>query len=171
MNDPKTNDLEELISRALRGKLSEEERRRFEDRLNEDAALRERFEEDKALEQLLARAPRLEASSNFTSLVLQAARKETREVRWRGPSWLRFTFARVAAGLTVVLAAGFFAIQQYRQAEREQMARSLDAFAEVTAVIHSEATPSAAVLQDFEVIQRLPQEAELDLELLVALQR
>ena len=172
MNDPKTNDPEELINRALRGKLSAEEQARFEQRLKQDEALRERFEEEKALEGLLDHAPHLPVPSNFTALVLRAVCEDQRKALKSGPrSWWRFSFARVAAGLAIVMAAGFFAIQQYREAEREQMAGSVRSFTQVTSAISSEKTPSTALLQDFEAIQKLPQEAELDLELLVALQR
>ena len=171
-NDPKTNDLEELISRALRGKLSAEEQVRFEQRLQQDGGLRQRFEEEKALERLLDQVPPLPVPSNFTALVLRAVREDQRKAVKSGPrSWWRFSFARVAAGLAVVVAAGFFAIQQYREAELEQMTRSVSAFAEVTSAINSEKTPSIALLQDFDAIQKLPQDGELDLELLANLQR
>lgn len=172
MNDPKTNDLEELISRALRGKLSTAEQARFEQRLQQDAAIRKRFEEEKALEGLLDRVPQFPVPSNFTNLVLQAVRADQRKaVKSGSRNWWQFSFARVATGLAVVVAAGFFAIQQYRQSEREQMARSVSAFTGVTSAIGSEEAPSIALLQDFDAIQRLPQESELDLELLANLQR
>src|SRR5687768_3218980 len=105
MNDPKTNDLEELISRALRGKLSTEEQARFEQRLQQDKTLRKRFEEEKALEGLLSHVPQFPVPSNFTSLVLRAVREDQRKAVKSGPrSWWRFPFARVAAGLAVAVA-------------------------------------------------------------------
>ena len=174
MNDPETNDPEELISRALRGKLTEREKQRFQQRLQGDSAIRARFEEEKALERLLDRAPKLSVPTNFTSLVLQAVRKEPRPARKLTlAAWFRFRFARVAVGLAAVVAAGFFGLLQYREAEREQIARSVNAFTEVASAIGSEQTPPVAMFQDFEAIQKLsiPQESELDLELLVALQK
>jgi hypothetical protein len=88
-------------------------------------------------------------------------------------AWFRFRFARVAVGLAAVVAAGFFGLLQYREAEREQIARSVSAFTEVASAIGSEQTPPVAMFQDFEAIQKLsiPQETELDLELLFALQK
>ena len=139
MNDPGTNDQEELIRRALRGKISEEERTRFERRLREDSALRQQFEEERALERLLERAPKLPVPGNFTALVLQAVRKEQRQFQSK-TSWFRFRFARVAVGMAVVVAAGLFGLLQYREAEREQIARSVSAFTEVASVIGSEQT-------------------------------
>src|SRR5262245_1555022 len=123
MNDPEANHQEELISRALRGKLSKEEKERFQQRLTQDTALRQRFKEEKALDMLLERAPGLPVPTNFTSLVLQAVRKEHRQGK-KGTvaGWFRFRFARVAIGLAVVVAAGFFGLLQYREAEREQIA-------------------------------------------------
>ncbi len=173
MNDPKANDLEQLINRALQGKLSGEEKQRFEERLSQDAALRARFAEEQALERLLDRAPKLPVPTNFTSLVLQAVRKKAPIASTPSAGWFRFTFARIATGLAVVVAAGFFAVQQYLQAEREQMARSVSAFTEVAAAINMKATPPTTVFQDFEAIQQLslPHESELDLELLVFLQK
>jgi anti-sigma factor RsiW len=174
MSDPKTNDPEELISRALRGNLSREEQQRFEARLAEDNLLRERFEEEQGLERLLQCAPSLPVPSNFTSLALQAVRKDrekTKVATARG--WFRFPFVRVGTGLAMVLVAGFFVLQQYRQGEREQMAQSVRAFTEVGKVISSEQTPPTVVFQDFDAIQQLslPQDADLDLDLLVALQK
>jgi anti-sigma factor RsiW len=174
MNNPRTNELEELISRALRGELSIDEQQRFMRRLREDATLRQRFEEEKALELLLERAPKLPVPTNFTALVLLAVHKEQREPEKRTvAAWFRLRFARVAIGMAVAVAAGFFVLQQYREAERDQMARSVSAFTEVASVIGSEQTPPTAVFQDFEAIQKLsiPAETELDLELLVALQK
>jgi anti-sigma factor RsiW len=173
MNDPKTNDQEELINRALQGKLSSEEKRQFEQQLQADSLLRQRFDEEQALERLLESAPKLPVPTNFTSLVLQAARREQRRPAKTKSRWFRFTFARVASGLAVAIVAGFFAVQQYRAAEREQMARSVSAFTEVVSVINPEQTAPGSVLQNFDAIQRLslPHETELDLDLLVALQK
>jgi anti-sigma factor RsiW len=174
MNNPQTNDLEDLISRALRGKLTKEEQTQFEQRLQADASLRQRFKEEQRLERLLECVPKFPVPTNFTSLVLQAVRREQRQpAKTPGRGWFRFTYARVTTGLAVVLAAGLLVLQQYRQAERNQMARSVSAFTEVASVISSEKTPPTAVFQDFEAIQQLslPADAELDLELLVALQR
>ena len=174
MNDPETNDQENLITRALRGQLSQEEQRRFQQRLTADPALQREFEEEKALDSLLEKTPKLPVPTNFTSLVLQAMRKDQgKREKITAAAWFRFRFARVAVGLAVVVAAGFFGLLQYREAEREQTGNSVRALIEVATVIGGEEAAPTAVLQDFEAIQRLsiPQETELDLELLFALQK
>ena len=169
------NDPGELVAKALKGELSDAEQRQFQQRLESDPALRESFAEEQRLNQLLGRLPNAPVSTNFTSLVLQAVRQEQRrpahsEGRF---GWLRFKFARVAAGVAAVLLVGVVGLQQYRQAQQSEMARSVSAFTEVASAIGSEATPPPEVFQDFEAIERLfiPQEPELDLELLFALQK
>ena len=177
MNEPRNDDLEDLISRALRGKLTSEEQARFDQRLATDVRLRETFEEERALEKLLDRRASVPVPSNFTALVLQSlhAQSQTQPSielsRQRG--WFRFTFARVSTALTAVAVAGFLALQQYREAQQSEMARTVSAFTEVASAIGAEKVPATTVFQDFEAIRHLslPAEAEMDLELLVALQK
>ena len=84
-----------------------------------------------------------------------------------------FRFVRVAAATLALAMMGILGLQQYRNAQRSQMAQSLSAFTEVASVIGSEETPSPAMFRDFEAIEKLslPREPELDMELLLALQK
>ena len=175
MNSPESNDPKELVLRALRGDLSEAQKREFQARLEKDKSLQELFTEEQRLENLIERLPDAPISSNFTSLVLQAARAEERKSIQAGErfTWSQFRFARVAAGLAAVVIAGFVGIKQFQQAEQKQIAQTVGAFTEVATVISTEQASPATVFQDFEAIQQLslPAESELDLELLVALQK
>jgi anti-sigma factor RsiW len=168
------NEMNDVIRKALRGELTEREKRDFDERLTLEAALREEFEQEQSLEQLLGRLPNVPVSTNFTSLVLQSARGEAKQraraqkSRWRLP----FPYARLAAGVAAVALAGFLSIRQHQKSEQREMVRSVTSFSEVASAIGSEESPNL-VFQDFDAIQRysIPADAELDLELLVALQK
>jgi anti-sigma factor RsiW len=172
MNNPDRNDVNELITRALRGQLTDVERAELDRRLQVDHTLRETYDAEAGLEHLLDRVPNIPVSSNFTSLVLQVVRQEQRHRAGSATPWRRFRFARLATGLAVVAVAGVLSIQQYRKAERQEMVRSVASFTDMAAVMSPEQKPGL-VFQDFEAIQRLtvPSESDLDLELLVALQK
>jgi anti-sigma factor RsiW len=174
MNNLPDNEMNEVIRKALRGELTETEKRDFDQRLNLDAALRDEFELEQSLEQLLERLPTVSVSTNFTSLVLQSVQSEAKQLARAQKSWWRlpFPYARLTAGLAIVAAAGFLSIQQYRKSERQEMVRSVTSFTEVASAIGSEESPNL-VFQDFDAIKRysVPADSELDLELLVALQK
>jgi len=174
MNNPSDNEIQELLTRALRGELSPAELREFERRIESDPALRDAYEQERALEHVLERLPNVPVSTNFTSLVMQSIRAEGRQTTLVTTSkpWFRFRLARVATGLAVVTVAGVLSIQQYRKAEQQEMARSVASFGEVASALNQPDSPHL-VFRDFETIQRypMPAESELDLELLVALQK
>jgi anti-sigma factor RsiW len=172
MKDPK-----ELVAKALRGDLLKTEQVEWERLLQNDPETRRSFEEEKALEQLLDRLPDAPLSSNFTSLVLQAAARENKTEaswssvsRWRLP--FRSVFARVAGSLALVLVLGLVIGRQYRKAEDSKVARQIQSVTQAASEIASVNTPPEEVFRDFEAIQRLSAAGnELDMELLVALQK
>ena len=172
MNKPSDNEINELITRALRGELSPSEQRELDRRLESDAALRDAFEQERALDHILERLPNVPVSTNFTSLVMQSVRAEQRERPSVKNPWFRFRIARLATGLAVVTIAGVLTIQQYRKAQQEEMVQTVASFGGVASAISQPDSPPL-VFRDFETIQRypIPAESELDLELLVALQK
>src|SRR6476659_8125362 len=97
MNRPDKGD---LIAKALRDNLSEAEKNEWEQLLQKDAACRDMFAEEQALDRVLDRLPDVPISSNFTALTVQAAMREARpaKVGWlfRLPV-LRTTFAQALA--------------------------------------------------------------------------
>ena len=178
MNNPPTNEMNDLITRALRGQLSESETRAFERRLETDQALREAYTLEQALDQALEHLPNIPVSTNFTSLVLQSvqsdgpARSLPEKIGWSRWSRLRFRFSSLATGLAVVTLVGIFSIRQEQKSDQQEMVRSVTSFTEVASALNSDEVPNH-VFQDFEAIQRLsvPADSEVDLELLVALQK
>jgi anti-sigma factor RsiW len=172
MNNSSDNENNELITRALRGQLSLAEQRELERRIDSDPVLREAYEQERALEHILERLPSVPVSSNFTSLVLQSVRAEERQRSEVQKPWLRFRLVRLATGLAVVTIAGVLTLQQYRKTEQQDMARSVASFGEVASALNQPESPHL-VFRDFETIQRfpMPADSELDLELLVALQK
>jgi hypothetical protein len=174
----KTREREYLLNKAVRKSLSEPEEKRWEEMLAGDAALREEFAEELALERALEALPNAPISSNFTSLVVQAALRAERDperastrAAWRIQwPWLRFVPA-----VAVFLLVGSGGLLGYRNhlAKREEMALNVRSFTEVASVVAASEQSPADVFQNFEAIQRLslPADGDLDMELLVALQK
>ena len=173
MNRPDTGD---LIAKALRESLSEAEKQQWAQLLDQDPNIRARFAEEQALERALERLPDIPISSNFTALTLQAATRESPAKRsfWRlRLPLLHATFARVVAVLVGVCAIGVAIGVRYQQSERADMAMRVRSLTELASVVGSGKTRPEELFQNFDAIQRLPVSAEgdLDMELLVALQK
>ena len=173
MKNPLTN--EEIIAQALRGELRGEDLQSFQKCLEQDPALRSAYQKEQALEEVLRALPNVPIGTNFTNRVLEEVRASEQPTSRVGPGFgpFRFRFVRVATATAAVTLMGALGLQQYRKAQRSQMAQSLSAFTEVASVIGSGDTPPPAMFQDFEAIQKLslPREPELDMELLLALQK
>ena len=172
MNNPHSHEMTDLLARAARGEFTPSEQRDFEQRLENDAALRESFELEKRLDRALDQMSDFPVSTNFTTLVLQSVRAEPSEGRAPKYGWFRLRFARLATGLAVLGLAGYLTISQYRKAEHQEMVRSVESFTEIASALSPEQKPGLA-FQDFDAIERftLPADSELDLELLAALQK
>ena len=170
MNKPESNDMDEVIARAIRGELSETERRDLEHRMEIDSELRDRFEMEQSLEQLLERLPNAPVATNFTSRVMQEVAREQRNAVAPKRAWWRIPFVRLASGLAVVVVAGVLSVSQYRKSEEREMVRSVESFTRIASAMSEK---PALVFSDFEAIANLavPADSELDLELLVALQK
>lgn len=80
MNKPENIHTDELIAKAVRGELNEADRRDLEHRMKFDSELRDRFEMEQSLEQLLDRLPNAPVATNFTSRVMQEVAREQRHV-------------------------------------------------------------------------------------------
>lgn len=167
---------EDLLGKALRGALSSAEEQKWHALLRIDPGLRERFAEEQAIDRALAALPDAPISTNFTSLVLRAAEREQRShdrepVTWR----FRWPLVRRLVGAAAVLLLTVTGLQTYRnhQASREEMAMNVQSFSAFAAAVSSSKTPAEEVFEDFEAIQRLPlaADADIDLELLVALEK
>ena len=174
MNDLPDNEMNDLIKRALRGELTEAEKSQLDQRLAADSVFRAEFEEEQSLNQALDRLPNIPVSTNFTNLVLKSVRSETRPAHQEEKSLWRFPlpYLRLAAGLAVVAVGGLFSVNEYRKSQQQEMVRSVASFTGVASAIGSDEAPNL-VFQDFDAIKRysIPADSELDLELLVALQK
>ncbi len=171
----KKPDERDLIAKALRDELSEAEKREWQQLLEDEPALRGEYAEELALEKALDQLPNVKISTNFTALVLQEAHRsgESRSF-WSGLFRFRFpAFAQAAAVFGVIATVGLALGYRYRKTERADMALGVRSFTEVAAAIGSSHGPAADVFANFDAIQRLsmPTDNEVDLELLVALQK
>ena len=118
--------------------------------------------DEAGLSHLLERLPDAPVPSNFTALVLQAARRESARPAPRpflSELWARL-FPRPAAGaawLALMLCLGWLAVQQTQSNSRRQRA------AELVTVSGAAALSDPALLQDFDAIRRLPQPEDEEL--------
>jgi hypothetical protein len=168
------SDKEDLLTKALREELTAAEKQRWDELLLGDAPLREQFAEEVELERALSMLPNVPISSNFTALTVRAALREEPRSKTKASFLARlFRFAPAAAALAVLLSAALFYGYRNHSAKRAEMAVNVRSFSEVASVMAASKTPPAEVFQNFDAIQRLslPADNELDMELLVALQK
>lgn len=173
----KNPDIHALISRALKGELTREEQAEFDRLAREDGQFKAEWEKQNALERALDRAlavlPNAPISSNFTSLVLQEALRTEPVRRPEKRRWFQFSLPRIAAGLVAMVAIGIAVRQQRESALRRDLAQTVNTFSDVAYVMSKDETPSTEIFENFEAISRLslPAESEMDIELMVALQK
>ncbi len=156
----KNPDEQELIDKAVAGRLSPEERRQWEALL----ARRPELEEEAALGRALQSLPPPPlVSSNFTALVLQEinrAKPAPQASGWR--RWFpRPQLARLAGTAVVATALGFGVAQQMKSDHQRDVADTMKSLAGDLRVVapSSEKVQSeaiVAVFNDFEAIRRLP---------------
>jgi anti-sigma factor RsiW len=167
MNDA---DFNELWDRAVRARLTPDEQARFQAILADDAALRAQWEEELALNRMLAQLPDAPVPTNFTARVLRAvqagAPARPSRFRWVAPL---FPPARpglaAAAGVVLAVGLGVFVYQQRQAVLRARLAESVSTVSTIAAL------PSVEVLRDFEAIRRLDRTpVEADTDLLAALE-
>ena len=168
----KNFDENELIDKAMAGRLNADEQRLW------DALLAERPELEAELQigQALRGMPKPpQVSTNFTALVLkhinQTAPNAQTQPGWL--DWLRWPrFARIAG--IAVITVGIGATLIHREVEQRRVAATVRNFAggisAVAAKPNAEPQVVMTVMQDFEAIQRLPaSETYVDNDLLAAL--
>jgi hypothetical protein len=165
----KNEDIEELIDKAMAGRLSAEEQVRWAALVAE----RPELDENLALGEALRNLPQPPVvSSNFTTLVLQQINRHepvAREHHWL--AWLRWRgFARVTGGAAIIAVA--FVAMQARQNQR-QIEKTARTFAGVVSAVAAkpDIQPEAivSVMKDFDAIRQLPDTASVDYGLLAAL--
>jgi hypothetical protein len=167
----KNFDENELIDKAMAGRLNADEQRLWEALLAERPELEAELQIGRALR---AGAKPPPVSSNFTALVLQQINQnaaETRPVGWL--DWLRWPRLARIAGVAVIT-VGVGATLIHREVEQRRVAATVRNFAGGISAVAArpDAQPQVvmAVMQDFEAIQRLPaSETYVDNDLLAAL--
>jgi negative regulator of sigma E activity len=115
----------------------------------------------------LAELPDASVPSNFTARVMASIDlEEARLARSRGGRWnWHLLLPRMAVATAIVLFTGL-GFQQYQVSHRRtEMVRTVSAVASATVPV-----PSADVLENLEVIQRMSQTSHADTELLTDLQ-
>jgi len=167
MND---DQFQQLIEQAQRRPLGADEERQLRAFLAAHTEKQAAWDEEAALNRLLARLPDAPVPSNFTAQVLAAVEREqaatSRAPQPAWTNWLRLLRWRPAALVATLVLAGLipFFTERHRVQQRAQLARSLAAVAPVAKV------PTVEMLQDFEAIRRLGQRARADEDLLALFQ-
>jgi anti-sigma-K factor RskA len=169
----------ELLLRAAKRALTPEQQAAFDKLLASDATFREMWEQEKALTETLEALPQPSLSSNFTAQVLHSVElreQERRREARKHVNWIWSWPTRLATAGVAVLAV-LIGMNHHNQNRRSDLAESLSTLSEITtALARNESDPgeTAALLRDFDAIARLsnvPPEQEMDMELLLALQK
>ncbi len=160
----KNSDFEELIDKAMAGRLSPEEQRRWEVLL----AARPELEEDAAVGVALrAMPPPPRVSSNFTALVLQEINRETHATQFFWVQWFRWPRLARFAGTAVVAFGLSFAVLHHER-QQDEMANTVRTFASAVSAVSAgqkDVQPEAivTVLKDFDAIRQLPDSVDYGL--------
>ena len=152
MND---SEYQMLLVESWRRDLTSGEKARIQAFLAEQPGRAADWERETALNDALNRLPNAPVASNFTSLVMQAVKRESKRMEpqpGEGFGWLVRWLRRPASGLAWAAALALLAWSGYEQFHvrpaREQ--------AKQLSLIMKTVAPGAGVFQDFDAIQRLP---------------
>jgi hypothetical protein len=158
------HEFNQLLQLAQRRRLTPEEEAQARGYLLGHPEAQALWEQEAALNQLLERLPPAPLPSNFTHRVLEAVRAETRSTRSGAHAgWLavcrRWLPWKAAVAMSVLALCAVLVHHWRQEAERAELARSLEAFSEVAAV------SGLDVFRDFEAIRwlhQLPQDVDAD---------
>ena len=164
----KNFDENELIDKAMAGRLNAEEQRLWAALLAERPELEVELQIGRALRD----TPKPPAvSSNFTALVLQEINKTAPErSRWR-VNWLSWPRLVRAAGVAVVALGVGVQLAHMRKAEKQEAAlKTFTHGLNVVAAAQQRVQPETVVslVKDFDAIRQMPVVADVDTELLTA---
>jgi hypothetical protein len=168
----KNFDENELIDKAMAGRLNAEEQRLWAALLAERPDLEAELKIGHAL-RAMPKPPAV--SSNFTSLVLQEINRAAPERRssWNF-NWLSWPRLVRLAGVAVVALGIGVQVAHQRSVEKQEVAQTVRSFAGGLNVVaaKADAQPDRVVtlLQDFDSIRRLPTANDVDTKLLSALE-
>ena len=177
-------EVQQLADTALRRPLSKEETTALESYFSTHPEAKHDWRESMLINEGLRHLPELQPSTNFTSLVLQEARKsQPREKPAATHGWFAgWRFSQGLAFAILFFGVGTLFYHQHRVAERAEVAQSLAAVSDVAMLLNSAgpgsaaprenpAAPSVQMLQDFDAIRSLRAvPVDLDLGLLKALE-
>lgn len=158
------HEFNQLLETAQRRRLTPAEEARAREYLLAHPGAQAVWEQETALTQLLDRLAPAPVPSNFTHRVLEAVRAERRPAPSRARAgWLagvrRWLPLKTATAMAAVALSVVLIHHRRQEAERAELARSLEAFSEVAAV------SGLDVFRDFEAIRllhELPQDVDAD---------
>ena len=172
MNDVNKDmqNLEDLNEAVWRRRLTPAEQARLRRRLAIQPEAGANWEGEIALTRALNRLPSAPVSSNFTALVLQAARRAPVRAGWRQQldlnSWLPAGWKARTALATAMLCLSFTTAREYQIVERQKAARELAIVGSLAALQPAEFES----MKDFHTIRSMGRVQLADDELLQVLQ-
>jgi hypothetical protein len=167
----KNFDENELIDKAMAGRLGAKERQLWEALLAERPDLQAELEIGKALRKIPAPPA---VSSNFTALVMDHVRRASpsRDTWWNF-HWLTRPRLVRASGVAVVALGIGFQVAHQNKVEKQQVAQTVRSFAGGLNVVAANPRVQPAqvisLAQDFDAIRNLPAASDVDNDLLAAL--
>lgn len=170
------SEYQKLLDLKLQRPLLPEEQSRLDDLVSQHPEIRDHWDEEMQLSQLLNRLPDAPISSNFTALTLAAAQEETapkrvpkRRLRF---GWLSFRWIHAATVTAAALAAAWILYDQKQSAGRAQLAGELAQFSSAALAVDPENTDvNLDALMNYDVITRLENHPIVDDDLLVVLEQ
>lgn len=170
------SEYQKLLDLRLQRALRPEERSRLDELASQHPEIRDHWDEEMRLSQLLNRLPDAPISSNFTARTLAAVRKASAPERAAGkrvlPGWLPFRWIHAATITAAALAAAWILYHQKQSEGRAQLAGELAQISSAALAPDAEkAKVSLDALMHYDVIARLESHPIVDDDLLAVLEQ
>lgn len=170
------SEYQKLLELKLQRPLLPEEQSRLDDLVSQHPEIRDHWDEEMQLCQLLNRLPDAPISSNFTVQTLAAAQSESAPKRVsdrpRLFGWLSLRWVQSATVTAAAMAAAWILYDQKQSARRAQMAGELAQFSSAALALDPEkADVNLDALMNYDVITRLENHPIVDDDLLAVLEQ
>lgn len=170
------SEYQKLLDLRLQRALRPEEQSRLDELVSQHPEIRDHWDEEMRLSQLLNRLPDAPISSNFTARTLAAVKKESGPKRASGKrllfGWLPIRWIQAATVSAAALTTAWILYSQKQSEGRAQLAGDLAQFSSAALAPDAEkAEFSLDALMHYDVIARLESHPIVDDDLLAVLEQ